>query len=45
MLPYGFLRSLADQGVLLLNGILIVKSEKPRSYAHFGLDIFINKMI
>ncbi|VFP80593.1 uracil-DNA glycosylase [Candidatus Erwinia haradaeae] len=42
---YGFLKSWADQGVLLLNSVLTVESGKPRSHAHFGWDIFTNKVI
>lgn len=42
---HGYLKSWADQGILLLNTFLSVESGKAHSHAHFGWEIFTDKVI
>jgi uracil-DNA glycosylase len=41
----GYLRSWADEGVLLLNAVLTVESGKPQSHKNLGWEIFTDKII
>ena len=41
----GFLKSWANQGVLLLNSILSVEEGKPGSHANRGWEVFTDKLI
>lgn len=41
----GYLKKWADQGVLLLNTILTVRSKEPNSHKNIGWDIFTDKII
>ena len=42
---HGFLKSWANQGVLLLNSILTVEEGKPGSHANKGWEVFTDKLI
>ncbi|WP_225639398.1 uracil-DNA glycosylase [Candidatus Profftia sp. (ex Adelges kitamiensis)] len=42
---HGYLKSWADQGVLLLNTILTVECGKPYSHAKLGWETFTNKVL
>lgn len=42
---HGYLKSWADQGVLLLNSVLTVESEKPASHKNRGWEKFTDKVI
>ena len=42
---HGFLKSWANQGVLLLNSILSVEEGKPGSHANKGWEVFTDKLI
>lgn len=41
----GYLKKWADQGVLLLNSVLTVKSHTPNSHKNMGWEIFTDKII
>lgn len=41
----GYLKSWADQGVLLLNSVLTVRRGKSNSHANIGWEIFTNKIL
>ena len=42
---HGFLKSWANQGVLLLNSVLSVEEGKPGSHANKGWEVFTDKLI
>lgn len=42
---HGYLKSWADQGVLLLNSVLTVEAEKPASHKNRGWEKFTDKVI
>lgn len=42
---HGYLQSWADQGVLLLNSVLTVEKDKPRSHRNRGWEILTSKII